>query len=105
MASVSGAQFHFASSENVSGSGSDATAGHLSLTSIAAYDATIGGGGSTGFDSVNSPSAGGLAGQPAGASDNLVTTQASGGNTIVHLPDGSSLTVIGTTHLDGGFFH
>jgi hypothetical protein len=110
MASVSGGNFHFSSSaESVSGgSGGKASAGSLSLTSVAAFHATVGGGdaNSAGFDSVNSPSAGGgLAGQSAASTEHVITTQSSGGNTIVHLPDGSSLTVVGSTHVDGNIFH
>ena len=112
MASISGGQFHFSSGQDTpTGSSQGATAGHLSLTSIADYHSTVPGGetgGPTGFDSVNSPSSGGsgLAGQVHGASESTVVTQSQqGGNTVVHLPDGSSLTVVGVTHVDGSFFH
>lgn len=36
----------------------------------------------------------------------VVATQTqSGGNTVVHLQDGSTITVVGVTHLDASFFH
>lgn len=41
-----------------------------------------------------------------GSSTGVVATQSqSGGNTVVHLQDGSTLTVVGTTHVDASFFH
>lgn len=101
-ASISGGHFNFPTpSETVPGS-SWGSAGGLSLNAVAS--STVGGSSGSGFDSVNSAS-GGLAGQGGGGSASLVSTQVSGGNTIVHLPDGSSLTVVGTTHLGAGLLH
>jgi hypothetical protein len=96
MASISGGQFHFSSGhEPVSGSNQGATAGHLSLASIG-----------SGFDTVNTPEHGGGAPTPVGSGSSGVVTQAQdGGNTVVHLPDGSSLTIVGANHVDASFLH
>ena len=105
MASVAGGQFHFGA-DKAPGSRAGSTAGHLSLASVVDYHETVKGSGGSGFDSVAGPSSGELAGQAGGgAGDNIVSTHTAGGNTLIHLPDGSSLTVLGSTHLDGSFFH
>jgi hypothetical protein len=35
----------------------------------------------------------------------VATANVHGGNTTITLPDGSTMTLIGITHLDHGFFH
>jgi serralysin len=73
--------------------------------------ATVGGGSGTvgsGFDTVSGPGAGGVAfaGQVQGGTDQVVATQTVvGGNTILTLPDGSTITLVGVTHIDASFVH
>jgi hypothetical protein len=73
---------------------------------------TVGGAGqgsASGFDTVTGPSqgSGGFAGQPqGGGTEQVAATQTqAGGNTVLHLPDGSTITVAGTSHVDASFFH
>jgi Ca2+-binding RTX toxin-like protein len=35
----------------------------------------------------------------------VATAQESHGNTMITLPDGSTITLLGVTHIDSGFFH
>lgn len=42
----------------------------------------------------------------AGSAGGVVATQAhEGGNTVIHLADGSTITVVGVTHFDSSFVH
>lgn len=83
------ALFHTAN-EKVAGGEKHASAGHLGLASATA-----------GFEAAKATAnfAGGH------GTEHLVAshTQA-GGNVVVHMHDGSSLTVVGVTHIDASFF-
>jgi hypothetical protein len=58
-------------------------------------------GGSGPLDLSSATFAGGAA-----AGGQIVATQSdSGGNTVVHLQDGSTITVVGVTHFDASFLH
>ena len=47
-----------------------------------------------------------FAGQDAGTVANVVATaNVSGGSTVITLPDGSTMTLLGITHIDSTFFH
>ncbi len=47
-----------------------------------------------------------FAGQDTTSIDHVVATaQVSGGNTTITLPDGTSMTLVGITHIDNTFFH
>ncbi len=47
-----------------------------------------------------------FAGANASAISNVVATaQENHGNTMITLPDGSTITLIGVTHIDSSFFH
>jgi Ca2+-binding RTX toxin-like protein len=47
-----------------------------------------------------------FAGQDAGTIANVVATaNVSGGSTVITLPDGSTMTLLGITHIDSTFFH
>jgi hypothetical protein len=35
----------------------------------------------------------------------VATAQENHGNTMITLPDGSTITLIGVTHIDSSFFH
>jgi hypothetical protein len=90
------------SGDTVGGSGQYSTSG---------FD-TVGGtgqGSASGFDTVSGPSqgSGGFAGQPqGGGTEQVAATQTQdGGNTILNLPDGSTITIVGTTQVDSSFFH
>jgi hypothetical protein len=42
----------------------------------------------------------------AGGAGGVVATQThDGGNTVIHLEDGSTITVVGVTHFDSSFVH
>lgn len=87
------------------------TVGGGGQTSSSGFD-TVGGAGqgsASGFDTVSGPSqgSGGFAGQPqGGGTEQVVATQTqAGGNAVLQLPDGSTITVAGTSHVDLSFFH
>lgn len=121
MASVVGGLFHPAADNvPVSGSHTPQDAGRLSLASIAAAHSTVPGGGSDtvgggsdtvggGFDTVSGPHRDDarFSGQHyRGGGEHVVANQTQdGGNTIIHLPDGSTITLVGTTHVDASFIH
>jgi hypothetical protein len=96
MASIVGgggahALFH-TSSEKVAGGEKASNAGHLGLASA-----------TSGFEAAKGTAnfAGGH-----GATEHVVASQThAGGNVVVHLHDGSSITVVGVTHIDASFFH
>jgi Ca2+-binding RTX toxin-like protein len=47
-----------------------------------------------------------FAGQDAATVDHVVmTANVSGGSTTITLPDGSTMTLVGITHIDSTFFH
>ena len=59
----------------------------------------------SGFDTTGTAGSGAFAGGSA-ASDQVVATQTqAGGNTIIQLADGSTITVVGVAHFDASFFH
>ena len=103
-ATVTGAHFHLGSTEHVAG-GAASGAGSLSLSSIADHTTVPGSGTSgSGFDTVNAPGTSGVV--SGGASSDVVATQSTdGGNVVVHLSDGSSITIVGTNHIDATFNH
>jgi hypothetical protein len=42
----------------------------------------------------------------AGSASSVAAAQShDGGNTVIHLEDGSTITVVGTTHFDSSFVH
>jgi hypothetical protein len=62
----------------------------------------------TGFDTVTGPGHDQISfsGESQRSIANVVATQEqSGGNTTLHLPDGSSITLVGVTHVTSSFFH
>jgi hypothetical protein len=99
MASVHGAGgghtlFPSAGHEQIAG-GAQSGSGPLGLASA-----------TSGFDTVTGPGqgSGGFAG--AGGSAQVVASQTqAGANVQVHLQDGSTITVVGVTHIDASFFH
>jgi hypothetical protein len=114
MASVSGGQFQLGGGHHSAQvSQVRASAGHFSLASVT--HSTVAGGNfhagndtvGSGFDTVSGPQhAGGFTTVVhAGAEQVVATHTADGGNTLLHLPDGSSITVVGVTHIDATFFH
>jgi hypothetical protein len=123
MASIPGGQFHFPTGQQqVGGPQAPRDAGRLSLGAIAAAHATISGGidtlagghdsvggvaGGYGHDTLSGPQQGvGFAGEPHGGTEQVVAAQTQhGGNTVLHLPDGSTITIVGTTHVDASFLH
>jgi hypothetical protein len=106
MATVCGGLFHPASPTPTHVTVSPRPeAGPLSLASV------TGGGGSdprgSGFDTVSGPQgdlrvAGSL---PAGTEQVVATQAQEGGNLVLHLSDGSTITLIGVTHVDANFIH
>jgi hypothetical protein len=61
-----------------------------------------------GFDTVTGPGHDEIsfAGETQRSIQNVVATQEqSGGNTTLNLPDGSSITLVGVTHVTSSFFH
>jgi hypothetical protein len=75
------------------------------LATVAAGEETAPG--ASGFDTVTGPEHGmPVAGENRPAADQVVATQTHhNGDTTLHLHDGSSMTLIGTTHIDSSFFH
>jgi len=61
--------------------------------------------GPTGLDTVAAAPQGSsaLAGQLTSSAQTVVSQ--SGGNTVLHLADGSTITLLGTPHVDASFFH
>ena len=119
MASVVGGLFHpAAGSVPVSGPQTPQDAGRLSLASITALHTTVAGGSGSdtvagggaaggGFDTVSGPQHGDarFSGQQHGGGHVVANQTQDGGNTILHLPDGSTITLLGTTHVDASFVH
>jgi hypothetical protein len=122
MASVHGGHFQFSFGQRpVAAPQAPRDAGRLSLgliahTTISGGGDTIGGGHDSvgggapgsGFDTVSGPQHGGVgfAGEPRGSTEQVVASQTQhGGNTVLHLADGSTITLVGTTHVDASFFH
>jgi hypothetical protein len=122
MASVHGGHFQLSTgNRQINIAQSLRGAGRLSLASIAEAHTTIPGAGSgdtvgggvgagrIGIDTVSGPhqvGGAGFAGKIDGGTEQVVATQISqGGNTVLHLHDGSTITLVGTTHVDASFFH
>lgn len=111
---ISGAGGH----DTVAGSGSDTVSG---IPRIGSHTTIAGSGGSptvpggshdavagSGSDTVSGPEQGSVrfAGGATAGNEQVVATQSqSGGNTILHLPDGSTITLVGVTHIDATFIH
>jgi hypothetical protein len=96
------------------GSGPDTLLGGSHITIAGAQSGgsdSAGGGRSTGpgigHDTVTGPEQGlPMAGEPRPGADHVVATETHhGGDTTVHLTDGTSLTVLGATHIDSTLFH
>jgi len=83
------ALFH-PSSEKVAAGAKPASAGHLGLASA-----------TSGFEAAKHTAhfAGGHA-----ASEHVVASHSHAGNVVVQFHDGSSITVVGVTHIDASFF-
>lgn len=110
MATVAGGLFHATSPTAPIAASPRPDAGPLSLSSVADTHTTMTGGGGTagsGFDTVTGPQpGGGFAGNLPAGTDQVVATQSvEGGNTVLHLPDGSTITLVGVTHVDSSFVH
>jgi hypothetical protein len=122
MATVTGGLFHAVAHATPVAPASRPDAGPLGLASITnhamagggadsiAGGATSGGGSNTagsGFDTVSGAQGDvRFAGNAPAGSEQVVATQTvEGGNTILHLQDGSTLTLIGITHADITFIH
>jgi hypothetical protein len=106
MASVGGGLFHPASPTPSQVTPSPRPdAGHLSLGSVTDDGGSHSGG--SGFDTVNAPQADlRVAGSlPAGTEQVVATQTQAGGNLVLHLSDGSMITIAGVTHLDANFIH
>ena len=66
---------------------------------IAGYDTVVG------FDTAHGDAIT-FAGQDAATIDHVVATATvSGGSTTITLPDGTTMTLVGITHIDSTFFH
>ncbi len=124
MATVAGGLFHAVSHATPVAPATRPDAGPLALASITDH-ATVGGGADTIAGGTSSGSGGGsdtvgsgfdtvsgahgdvrFAGSAPAGSEQVVATQTlEGGNTILHLQDGSTLTLIGITHVDTTFIH
>jgi hypothetical protein len=100
-------------------SGFEAPGGHGTRDTVSGFD-TVGGHGGhdtvgtaphdtvPGFDTVTGPGHDPVhfAGEAKGAVEKVVATQTvHDGGVTISFADGSSLTVAGVTHIDGGFFH
>jgi hypothetical protein len=100
MPSVTGASHLLSASPGhqlVAGSAQPSNAGSLSLASI-----THG----HGLDTASATHPANFAGGAAAGTEHVVATQTqAGGNTVLHLHDGSTITVVGVTHIDASFFH
>jgi hypothetical protein len=74
-------------------------AGHLGLASVTAgFDTSSGGTTGPGLR---------ISGTLQGSgTENVVASQTTeGGNVVLHLPDGSTITVVGVTHISASFIH
>jgi hypothetical protein len=90
MATVHGGLFHASAPAHVAAAARP-DAGHLSLASVTGgYDTTVGSAGDPRF-------AGGL---PASTEQVVATQTQVGGNTVVSLNDGSTITFVGVIHVD-----
>jgi hypothetical protein len=121
MATVAGGLFHAVSHATHVAPATRPDAGPLALASITDHT-TVGGGADSiagsasgggsdtvgsGFDTVSAAHGDvRFAGSAPAGSEQVVATQTlEGGNTILHLQDGSTLTLIGITHVDTTFIH
>ena len=84
------ALFH-RSGEKVAAGAKPASAGHLGLASA-----------TSGFEAHAKHTAHFAGGH--GASEHVVASHSHGGNVVVQFHDGSSMTVVGVTHIDASFF-
>jgi hypothetical protein len=105
MASVSGGLFHTGSPTSTQVTAAPRPdAGPLSLASV-----TGGGSGKagSGLDTVSGLQGGmRIAGTLAAGTEQVVASQTQqGGNLVLHLSDGSTITLVGMTHIDASFIH
>ncbi len=114
--------------QNIQASSASPHPGSLNLASITDVHTTVAGGadtvsgagsdtvggaglqGASGFDTVTGPhsgpgSFGSHAPQGAGTEQVVATQTQEGSNTVLHLQDGSKITVVGVSHIDSSFFH
>jgi hypothetical protein len=77
--------------EQVAGSEKPASAGHLGLAAA-----------TSGFEAAKATA--NFAGGHGGTEHVVASHSQAGGNVIVHMHDGSTLTVVGVTHIDASFF-
>jgi hypothetical protein len=86
-----------------SGQTTSGGATHLSLANISSSgNSSVPGG----FDSVVGPEQSGSAlSKPPSTDQSLVQQTQDAGNTVLHMPDGSSIVILGTTHIDTSFSH
>jgi hypothetical protein len=127
MPTVAGGLFHPVAAATHVAAGARPDAGPLALSSITEAHTTLSGGadtmpaGATGASGAGGGSAtvgsgvdtvSGLQGDarfsgaaPTGTEQVVATQTQDGGNAILHLPDGSTITLIGVTHVDASFIH
>jgi hypothetical protein len=123
MASVTGGLFHPATTQTHITAAARPDAGPLGLAAITDTHTTIAGGADSvsgsapagggsdtvgsGFDTVSGPQSDvRFSGTTPAGTEQVVATQAQeAGNTILHLPDGSTITILGVTHIDASFIH
>jgi hypothetical protein len=121
MATVAGGLFHPAPTAAHVAASPRPDAGPLSLASITNVHTTIAGGAATisggagggsdtvgsGFDTVSGPQGEGkFAGSLPASTEQVVATQTQeAGNLVLHLADGSTITLVGVTHVDSSFIH
>ena len=58
-----------------------------------------------GFDHAGGDAISFIGENPASVAHVVATAQEHHGNTLITLPDGSTITLVGVTHLDNSFFH
>jgi serralysin len=96
------------------GSGGDTVGGaHTTIAGSGGGHDTVAGSGhdtvASGFDTVSGPQHGDVrfagGGATAGTEQVVATQSQVGGNTVLHLPDGSTITLVGVTHVHSSFLH
>jgi hypothetical protein len=91
----------------LSGSHNTISGAHSAGMDTVSTASGTGAAGGAGFDTVTGPEHGmPVAGDNRPGADQVIATETHhGGDTTFHLDDGSSLTLIGVTHIASGFFH
>jgi hypothetical protein len=98
MASVSGGLFHPTPASTTVAPGPRPEAGPLSLAAVTDAQTTAGGGTGSGL---GDPRFSGSLPAPA---EQVVSTTTGEGGTVIHLPDGSTITLVGVTQI-ASFIH